>query len=672
MSPRIRRPWSKSRMARYCLTALAPLVAARVASGQLLNTTALGSSPTPVVKTLPAPGVTGWKPPDRVTPAAARPAILGARTGYRTLHSDTVNSDEVDLVFPPTFARDWSVEPHLYLPEGPTFDRAGHLYMTPTLPPESVWLLSLDGETGARRFVIPDPPLGAGGSPLVLEDPERDGGQIIYAGSYDELVAVRDSGDVVWRAPTGLPTIDLSDCSEDPEVIQQKVASAHMYGVNYHPQTDTVVGVTGSGYLVFLDRSSGALRGTYRLPSEAAAAKAPSWVPDAAWARMNQLLAPMMEVPCGLGPAEFIVNAALGGGTPVANYFSIDPNSGRIWITSTDPADAEKGALYRIEVGLSAGQLVVSETSNVPCVVMNGGSASTPALRSDGQRVYLADAKPDGGSVIYAIDAETCTVASSTQTSSQVVASLAVTLDGEIYAMTLDALEKLEDLGTEGLTTPTRFPVESTYTLNRLQTAAPMQGPVVTQNGIAVQVGAGYPFGPDYDAIVTTAIALFDRATGEPRYVASGGEESIATSPVGPGGTMYLPHSPLRRVIALALAPNAAIEPLVGGVSRWQPLRHDLLVRDAACAAADRLAHLQAHQSEASPGFISRSEEMAAQLLNQALGAVEPAQQVAELSGAEADAARANLMQASAALAAEDYADAAAQARETCAALSTT
>jgi hypothetical protein len=83
-----------------------------------------------------------------------------------------------------------------------------------------------------------------------------------------------------------------------------------------------------------------------------------------------------------------------------------------------------------------------------------------------------------------------------------------------------------------------------------------------------------------------------DRQTGEVRYYAQGPEESVSVSAVDRNGTLYLAHSPVRRAISWAyyLAGLAPIptDPLVGGVAKYGPKRRDLLIRDAACAAAAR------------------------------------------------------------------------------------
>src|SRR5690606_25258983 len=73
----------------------------------------------------------------------------------------------------------------------------------------------------------------------------------------------------------------------------------------------------------------------------------------------------------------------------------------------------------------------------------NGGSASTPALRGDGRRIYVAD----GEEHLMAYDSD-CRKLWSVEAGAQIVASPSVALDnGEIYVITAVSLLKLIDKG---------------------------------------------------------------------------------------------------------------------------------------------------------------------------------------------------------------------------------
>src|SRR5215475_3709508 len=144
------------------------------------------------------PPRTSWKPAGCRSIPFVHPALL-PRTAFRRAHGDLESSNEVDLAYAPVFGRDWVAEPQLYQVTTPAFDGAGNLYMTPLLPHEPILLVSLDPETGARRFALPLAPgvRGGGAAPMVLRDPET-GGDVIFVNGYARVVAVRPDGTVLW------------------------------------------------------------------------------------------------------------------------------------------------------------------------------------------------------------------------------------------------------------------------------------------------------------------------------------------------------------------------------------------------------------------------------------------------------------------------------------------
>jgi hypothetical protein len=82
-------------------------------------------------------------------------------------------------------------------------------------------------------------------------------------------------------------------------------------------------------------------------------------------------------------------------------------------------------------------------------------------------------------------------------------------------------------------------------------------------------------------------VGLLDRDTGVVRSFAEGREESIAVTSIGPDGGYSLADSPVRRAVSRGILGDAVL-PLIGGIKRYRPIRLDVLVRDATCAAAAR------------------------------------------------------------------------------------
>src|SRR5262249_3737730 len=154
-------------------------------------------------RSFPIPEGTAWRPRGCRSVPFSDPVLL-PQTAFRRAH-DLESDNEVTLAYAPVFERTWIAEPSLYQVTTPAFAGAGNLYMTPLRPHEPIPLISLDPETGARRFVVPLQPgdLGGGAAPMVLRDPDASA-DVVYVNAYDRVVAVRTDGTTVWDVPTGL------------------------------------------------------------------------------------------------------------------------------------------------------------------------------------------------------------------------------------------------------------------------------------------------------------------------------------------------------------------------------------------------------------------------------------------------------------------------------------
>jgi len=539
---------------------------------------------------LPAPGRTAWRPRDCRSVPFSHPVLL-PRTAFRRAHGDLESTNEVDLAYAPVFARDWVVEPSLYQVTTPAFDGAGNLYMTPLLPHEPILMISLDAATGARRFVVPpiEGDRGGGAVPLVLRDPDT-GGEVVYLNAYQRMLAFRTDGTPVWAVPTGLGPATAA--------FQSPI------GLAWVPNADAIVGLTRDGFVFLLDRRTGApLLPPLQLPGERTPSRSSAASPSLA-AMVDTLLEPLVAFPPGFGVLP-LIDVLLGGNSEVANNLSVDPRTGRLWIAASarDGEDgavdgvSQLGAIYRFDVVRDGDRWTLSEVCHRD---FPGGSASTPTLGQNGTRVYLGD---DSGALI-AIDAADCAQAWSVALDSQIFGSIAAASDGrELYAASAGGIFQVFDDGDHGrrgwtaaldvYDIPPELP--SYAGMNLLLTG-------VGANGLLIQVGAGLRTGTQA-LPVRTGIAFVDRLTGAPAWFADGLEESLGAMSTGPDGALYLPHAPLRRAFTLAL--GLTTEPLLGGISKWAATRHDLLARDAACAAADRAANAFAHRTECPESMIA-------------------------------------------------------------------
>ena len=533
----------------------------------------------PVPKQYAPPGKTGWTPQGCRTLPSDNPALGLPLEFFRTLHGDTLNSDEVSIALTPMFGPTWVAEKNFWLPDSPTFDHDGNIYLSPVLPAEEVVMVSLDSKTGARRWAIQGFSYG-GGAPLVLNDPANPTQQIIYLGTYDRAFAFRPDGTKLWEVPTGLP-------APPRPTIDSSIKEYHSFGLNYLPQADALVGVMGDGHLYILDRATGAslLKAPYMVPGEPSPPRPETKLPASILKKANdELLALLGGMPAGASALGNIIDIVLGYSSKVANYFAIDPHTGLMWINATAP-DAEDGtvdgissygALYCMELSTDHTQIIERFHTS-----FEGGSACTPTLNADGTRVYVGD---NLGSLI-AVDASNGQKIWERSVGQQIIGSVSVTADNkEIYAATGQAIIKVIDMGDVSkeiwrsqLDMYKPGIGQSNFNLSIVGSGA---------NGIFFHGGAGYVVN-GISLPLKVGIGLLDRETGKIRYFADGPEESVSALNTGPDGAVYLGNSPIRRAMARAIFPGLT-PPLTGGVTRYAPKRLDLLIRDAVCAAAAR------------------------------------------------------------------------------------
>jgi outer membrane protein assembly factor BamB len=570
----------------------------------LLPLAAFGQS-TP--KLFPPPGRTAWVPSGCRTVPPSNDRFL-SREGFRNLHSDALATDEISRALAPMIREAWTAETATYNPTGPVFDRAGNVYFSPLAPFEDVVLISLDPSDGSRRWAIAGGGARPGGStPMVLADP-LGGGDVVYLVVYDRALAVRDDGTIVWDVATGLDATGLS------------VFDTFVLGTNYVPQLDAIVAATLDGYVLLFDRLTGAplMSAPHQLPglrSPDPPPSLPQGIRDAADAELRTLV----DLPPGA--MDQFTDVILGNNVEVANHLSVDPATGRLWVAATAP-DAEDGtvdglsslgALYGLDVVLTGGGYQVVEACHRSFV---GGSATTPALRTDGTRVYVGD---NAGKLLAL--ARDCSLLWEVDLGSQIYGSIAVASDkAEIYASTQEGIAKVIDADTSGtfvwLADLDVFNLASGARNLNLNLVA------IGANGLGFQAGAG---------AILNGVALpnpvgagvLDRETGAVRYFVGGGEETVAAINTGPDGSMYLGNSPVRRIFARVI--GTSTRPLLGGITKFAAERHDLLMRDAACAAEARAANAYANQAlcpESARADARQIRELIAQVRENADGAL--------------------------------------------------
>lgn len=208
-------------------------------------------------KTYPVPPPSAWAPRG-CTAVPYRDATVPSGVIWANLHGNGINSDSVVHAFAPIFREGWTAEQQTYNVTGPVFDSTGNLYFSPLQPHENVVMISLEPVTGARRFAISGTGAPPGGSaPLILRDPERPSGEIVYLALRDRVLAVRTDGSIVWDVPSGLSLLP----NEFDNVV---------LGTNHLPGLDAIVGLAKDGRIFAVRRATGApvLDTSYSLPGE--------------------------------------------------------------------------------------------------------------------------------------------------------------------------------------------------------------------------------------------------------------------------------------------------------------------------------------------------------------------------------------------------------------------
>jgi hypothetical protein len=108
----------------------------------------------PKARIFPIPDRTKWRPKGPPLVGNYSYDLIPKPITFNTMHVTVANSDQVWTAAAPIFEYAWSVEPDLFVAEGPTLDNDGNLYFSPFNPSENISLISLDGMTGKRRWVI--------------------------------------------------------------------------------------------------------------------------------------------------------------------------------------------------------------------------------------------------------------------------------------------------------------------------------------------------------------------------------------------------------------------------------------------------------------------------------------------------------------------------------------
>jgi hypothetical protein len=459
--------------------------------------------------------------------------------------------------------------------------------------------------------------------------------------TYTEAMALRPDGSEIWRVNTGL---------ELPDVVPGERSPTHTFGFNYHPQTDSLITVTMGGKILAFSRKDGkSVAPTGQLPGAPAVSEGntlPQYVIDESNKLTDEVFG---TTPSGLSFYSVIVDVIFGGGSLVTNYFGIDPNTGLIFVAGTAPDEddgemdglSELGAIYSLDlVDDGNGGLQFQELNRATFV---GGTGSTPSISEDGQRVYVSD---NTGNLI-ALDNQLEELWRY-DVGDAIAASVAVSPDNnELYAVTRADVFKLTDHG-DSATLDWTATLDAFTDNPNVDVEFQALTPTITANGIAVSVGGGKEIN-ERALMLNVGVGLLDRVTGELRSFTEGREESIAVTSVAADGGIYTANSPVRHASGKALF-QMLTEDIIGGISRYKPIRNDLLAQDATCAAGVR-AQNAATIADAAPASATQDIRQIQVLIDQSRAAIARAVSDGDLDAASADRLDSDLDEAEASLA---------------------
>jgi outer membrane protein assembly factor BamB len=546
------------------------------------------------------PEKTAWKPLGARTVGNYIFDIIPEPDTFSAIHVGVANSDSVWGVAAPMFELDWVAEPSYFIGNGPLFDNQGNLYFSPQFyHGERVLLVSLDAKTGERRWAIPaEDDMHSSSPAFILNDPDNPGSQIIYVIGYGRAMALRPDGTEVWRTATGLSL---------PPLNPGRSAGSKVHSFNYHPATDSLVTVSKTGQLFAFDRKTGEMITTIgQVPGAPAVSGNGTKIPEFVVDRVDPLMDKAFgKTAAGLSLFSSAVSYIYGGGGIVTNFFSIDPDSSRIYIAATaeDAEDgtedgrSEVGAIYLLDlVRITDNGREGLEFQILNRATFQGGTGSTPALSADGRRVYVSD---NNGHVI-ALDSELNEVWR-VDLGEPLVGSITVSADNnELYAVTRKDVIQLIDNGDSGARMWTAELTGFDGYANVDEQTNSLTA-TVTANGVVIGIGGGKSL-IGANLMLHIGMGLLDRETGKLRYFSEGREDSLAMSTVARDGSIYVAHSPLRRAVGKAMYPELTAD-ITGGIARYKPVRLDLLARDAICAAEARSANA---------GTLNQTTELAA------------------------------------------------------------
>lgn len=573
--------------------------------------------------------LTEWQPNGmRHTALPSSPLAMSSKATRRLQDSFTVG-----LAVGPRFDLAYHTEPHSLVLGGtsskPVFDDQGSVFFCPVHSKASstgvggeeevgedveaeISLVVLDLQTGKRKWNYSEPveqsmffgranePIvrAGSGTPLLLlsggeGEEAAGGGTVVYHSTRLKTHALRaGDGTLVWTAPNG----------KVPPRPKQFDANRIVGGLLHLPLTDSLVGLTGDGYVFALDRATGvghceAKQIVCELASGGSAGEEAAAEEEAAAGEEDLLRGPHFA------SVKVAHPPACGKLSALAQVFLPSPDGDGETQGRTRLFVMEDSSLFAIDVlpKLDYYDEMPHRLEKLDKQFDFPAAPSTPVVVVASDLVLVGDAV--GG--ITGIDPETLAskfkMALPPGLGEAPVQSLVFAQDEHaVYATTRHGACKF-DLDTQALVWERVHlsPWEGGVAV----VTSPAQV-VLTANGLLLAVEA-VGEGDQEELLGVSGILLLDRHSGEQRSLHLAPKvESISALSVGIDGSVFAVMDPTRRVPS----GEGAGDEWKGGLVRFKSRNFLELARDAACASGKRMENALQYEPGWFQGSTSRAE----------------------------------------------------------------
>ena len=463
-----------------------------------------------------------------------------AQTSWPGIHRDSRNSDFAPFVAPVLTEEKWTALDDTAVIAPVTIGPEGNIYVTTGKGTSNIHAFARDGTSLWSGSLDP----GAVGSSAIV-DVDGD----VYISDSDEFYAFYPDGSPKW-------VVNFGD-----------IPITGTFGSAAFTVDGYVGGITTNGEVVILNRDDGSLAAPIlSLPGGAGLPAPPT--PSGLWKNM-------------IDPAviDNLYASFFGYEFEVTNTPAVNPVNNRIYIAAAGPTPMQ-GLFYGID--FAPGSLTIGFQAP-----MGPGSGTSPAIPSDGSRVYVAD----GIGNLYAFDAYKTGIYNTPAEEwkfnvGQTAASPSISPEGIIYVLGNGMVKAIVDQG--GFATldwENDFQLIANELLPQIGPLSPLAKAdsiiSVTPNNLYVVANLGYeifvPYPKKFFIPKKTVMLVLNPADGSVEAQLELRDTCDGVVTMGSDGSIYIPHGSTARSIAYyainhLLPPPLKVQAPIGGISALEPV----------------------------------------------------------------------------------------------------